>query len=101
MLRVINSQDGNAQTLEHTQNMLPKVRITAEPVIIVRHSPAKPLAEIIAEHSQATDLTLLGMQVPDANRVESYSQYMDKLTHAIGPVPRVRSTQTEDLLDTE
>lgn len=101
LLRIINNHDGYAQTLAHTETTLNNVRVMAEPVIIVRQNPEQPIADIIAEWSQNTDFTLLGMQIPDATGTESYSRYMDTLTHRVGSVLLVRSAQAEGLLDTE
>ncbi len=101
LLRIINNRDGYTQTLAHMQETLAKIRVTAEPVIIVRSNPAQTIAQIITEQSQKTDLTLLGMQVPDLGRIEDYCGYMALLMDKIGSVLLVRSAQTEDILETE
>jgi len=81
--------------------LLNSIRVTAEVVIIVRPNHNQLMADIICEHSGQTDLTVLGMQVPDLETLEAYRQYLDNLMHQMGSVLLVRSAQTEDLLETE
>jgi hypothetical protein len=46
------------------------------------------------------NVPLLGMQVPEADRIESYSHYLGQLMQVVGSVMLVRSAQVGDLLDT-
>jgi hypothetical protein len=101
LIRVINSPDGYEQTLVHMEQLLAGIRVSAEVVIICREDPNQPLADIICEQSRQTGLTVLGMQIPDLDRLEPYSQYLDSLMQQMGSVLLVRSAQTEDLLETE
>ena len=101
LIRVIDSPDGYEQTKAHMEQLLASIRVTAEVVIIVRDDHDRPMADIICENSGQTDLTVLGMQVPDLETLEAYRQYLDNLTHRMGSVLLVRSAQTEDLLETE
>lgn len=101
LLRVINNRDGYTQTRDHMEQLIKAVRVTAEPVVIVRENSEQSIAEIFASHSQETDFTLLGLQVPDSHRIEEYSTYLDQLMQSIGSVLLVRSAQQEDLLETE
>ncbi|MFC1976078.1 amino acid permease, partial [Chloroflexota bacterium] len=86
LIRVINSPDGYKQTLAHMEQLLARIRVTAEVVIICREDPHQPLASIISEQSRQTDLTVLGMQIPDLDKLESYSQYLDDLMQQMGSV---------------
>jgi hypothetical protein len=101
LIRVIHSRAGHAQTKAHMEQLLNSIRVTAEVVIIVRDGPDQPMTEILCEYSRQTDLTILGMQVPDLDTLEAYRQYLDDLMHRMGSVLLVRSAQTEDLLETE
>ena len=101
LIRVIDSQEGYEQTKAHMEQLLSSIRVTAEVVIIVREDHDQPMADIICKHSGQTDLTVLGMQVPDLETLEAYRQYLDALMHKMGSVLLVRSAQTEDLLETE
>lgn len=101
LIRVIDSREGHEQTKAHMEQLLNSIRVTAEVVILVRDNPNQPMADIICEQSGQTDLTVLGMQVPDIETLEAYRQYLDTLMHRMGSVLLVRSAQTEDLLETE
>lgn len=101
LIRVIDSKDGYEQTKAHMEELLSSIRVTAEVIIIVRDDHSRPMADTICQHSGQTDLTVLGMQVPDLETLEAYRQYLDTLMHRMGSVLLVRSAQTEDLLETE
>ncbi|MDH3676551.1 MAG: hypothetical protein OES12_13730, partial [Anaerolineae bacterium] len=99
LLRIINSHEGQDQCETHMEQLLQSVRVKADAVIIVRSDPEQPLAEIISAHSRNTDLTVLGIQVPELDQVEAYSQYLDELMQGVGSALLVRSAQPEDLLE--
>ena len=101
LLRVINNRDGYEQTQNHMEQLIGDVRVTAEPVVIVRTDSKQSIVDIFAEYSQETDFTLLGMQIPEPHRIEEYSAYMDQLMQTMGSVLLVRSAHPEDLLDTD
>jgi amino acid transporter len=101
LIRVIDSREGYDQTKAHMEQLLSSIRVTAEVVIIVREDPDQPMTDILCENSRNTDLTILGMQVPDLESLEAYRQYLDNLMRQMGSVLLVRSAQTEDLLETE
>jgi amino acid transporter len=99
LLRIINSHEGQDQCETHMEQLLQSVRVKADAVIIVRSDPEQPLTEIISAHSRNTDLTVLGLQVPEPEQVEAYSQYLDELMQGVGSALLVRSAQPEDLLE--
>ncbi len=101
LIRVIDSQEGYEHTKRHMEQLLNSIRVTAEVVIIVRESPDQMMIDILRKNSCDTDLTILGMQVPDLQTLEAYQQYLDHLMQQMGSVLLVRSAQTEDLLKTE
>jgi amino acid transporter len=101
LLRVVEGQEGVEQTRTHTEQLLTGVNVSADPVIIVRPNSSKPLSEIIAEWSDDADLTLLGMQLPEADELEEYGHRLNDLVQVVGSVLLVRSAQVEeDLLTT-
>ncbi len=102
LLRVVKNVEGVAATQMHSEQMLESVRVDAEPVIIVRDVPNQPLAEVIAQHSQGADLTLIGMKLPEDEDLEAYGERLDALVHAVGSVLLVRNAELdEDLLTPE
>jgi hypothetical protein len=101
LIRVIDSPEGTEQTKAHMERLLASIRVTAEVVIIVREDSNQPMTDILCDNSRDTDLSILGMQVPDLETLEPYRQYLDNLMRQMGSVLLVRSAQTEDLLETE
>lgn len=99
LLRIIDSPEGVEQTRAHLVQMLAAVRLEAEPVVIVRASPKRPISEVIQENSVDADLTLLGMKLPTFEEAAVYSERLDELVRAVGTVLLVRNAQLdEDLL---
>ncbi|MFW6083909.1 MAG: amino acid permease, partial [Gemmatimonadota bacterium] len=102
VLRVVDSEEGVEPSRRHMETLLEDVRVDASPEIIVRRGSDRPIAELIAAHSGATDLTLIGMQKPDADRVEAYGHRLHELVEAVGTVLLVHNGQPrKDLLGAE
>ena len=101
LLRIIDNLEGVERTRTHLEQMLAKVRVEAEPIVIVRESPRQPIAEVIKENSIDADLTLLGMKLPTKAETAAYSQRLNELIKSVGTVLLVRNAQLdEDLLTT-
>ena len=102
LLRIIGSKEGLEQTRASMEQLLTSVRVVAEPVVIARSESTKPVIELMAEWSRNADLTLLGVQVPEADKLEEQSQRLTNLIKTSGSVLLVRSGQPEeDLLKGE
>ncbi|MCC9077307.1 hypothetical protein FKZ61_014470 [Litorilinea aerophila] len=99
LLRVIDGEEGRTQTQLHMTQILEEVRVVAEPVVIVRTCPSQPIAEILAEQSRETDLTFLGLQLPEPPQDSAYSETLDSLVQQVGSIVLVRSANAEDVLD--
>ena len=91
LLRVIGSEDAVEETLAHEKAELRKVRVVAEPIVIVNEGMARPIEEIIHEESEAADLTILGMNLPDEDAIIPYSEGLNTLVESVGTVLVVRS----------
>jgi hypothetical protein len=99
LLRVIDSEGGRVQTEAHMQSLLDAVRVVAEPVVIVRTDASQSVENILSEWSRETDLTILGLLVPQPGQAESYAQRIEGLVQGLGDVLLVRSARSEqDLL---
>ena len=70
LIRVIDSEDGRAQTLAHMEQTLAAVRVVAEPLVIVRDPETQTIGDIMEEWSKETDLSLLGLKMPPHITVE-------------------------------
>ncbi len=99
LLRIIDHEEGKAQTLAHMEATLEEVRVVAEPVVIVREGSDQPIEDILEAWSQETDLSLLGLRIPDHLHDAEYAQRVDQLMAKMGSVLLVRSAHHDDLLD--
>ncbi len=100
LIRVIGSEEGRKQTEGHLRQLLEGVRVVGEPLVLVLPEDV-PIAQALQKQSGKTDLTILGMNRPDDDESEVYSQRLAELADAIGTVLLVHSADEEELLDTE
>lgn len=100
LLRILPRGDGREGTEAHLRALLDKVRVNAEPVVIVP-PPDEPFQETVKAWSTQTDLTLLGMNRPEADARASYGSQLDEWIGAVGTVLLIHSAHTEYLLDPE
>jgi hypothetical protein len=98
LMRIIDSAGGVEQTKASMEQVLKKARVEAEPIVLVRKNPAQPLFELMIEASREADLTLLGVQLPEAKNLETYSQRLDALLAGVGSVLLVRSGEVDPTL---
>ena len=97
--RIIESEEGEAQTRAHMNALLEDVRVDATANIVVHNDPSRPIEDLFAEHSQDVDLTILGMQVPEDSSTEAYAERLEAFAQAVGTVLLVYNAQPdEDLL---
>jgi len=101
LLRIINSEEGRAQTQAHMQELLTRVRVEAEPIALVKETPGQPVMEIITKWSHDADLTLLGMDDPEPAKAEEYANRLNDLISAVGTTLLVRSGHRDELLETD
>lgn len=94
--RIIESEDGRAQTRAHMDQLLDEVRVDAIPHIVVHNDPANSFIDLLALHSRDVDLTILGMQVPSADQLDNYGERLEAFTEAAGTVLFVYNAQPED-----
>ena len=101
LLRAIDGEEGREQTREHAAALLGRARVDAEPIVVVKESPGQPFSDIIEAHSHDTDLTLIGLNVPDSEQGIEYVRRVDAALQRVGTVLLVHGAQEEDLLDIE
>lgn len=99
VMRVIDSEEGRVQAESHIAQMLDSVRVEAEPVILSREDGDMTIPEMISAHSKDSDLTMVGMQLPDKGVVPSYASYLNQVVESAGSLLLVRSAQYEDVLE--
>ncbi|MEM1269842.1 MAG: amino acid permease [Bacteroidota bacterium] len=97
--RIVENEEGKAQTLAHMNELLEDVRVDATVNIVVHDDPSRSITEVFAQHSQEVDLTVLGMPVPTEDRVETTAERLEEFTEAVGTVLLVyNATYEEEML---
>ena len=98
LLQILRRGEGRERTEAHLRALLDSVRVNAEPVVIVPPQD-EPFPETVQTWSRQTDLTLLGMNRPDAEDRARYGNQLNDWVNAVGTVLLIHSGQTEDLLE--
>ena len=99
VLRLLDSKEGREGSKQHIQELLQKVRVEGEVVVLVRSNPEQSFSSVLHEASEASDLVLLGMPVPQEAEVEACAQALGAMIEAAGSALLVRSGEVEDILD--
>ena len=81
VLRMVGRPEAVDSVRADTEALLEAVRVEAEVTIVLRADPDRPFADVLAQHSHDTDLTVLGMQRPDG---EGYGEGLNALVAAAG-----------------
>ena len=97
LLQTLPRGEGRAQTEAHLRALLDRVRVNAEPVVVVPPQGER-FPDTVKTWSRETDLTLLGMNRPEADERERYGNQLNGWLSAVGTVLLIHSGQTEDLL---
>lgn len=98
LLRAIDGEEGREQTRAHMQALLREVRVRAEPVVIVRSGPEHSIFDIFREWSGDSDLTLLGVNLPEAADVPRYAESLSRALENVGAALLIHGIQQEGLL---
>jgi amino acid transporter len=97
LIRVVANADGVPATRKHMQALLDDIRVDAEAVIIVNEEK-RPFVDVLRETGKHTDLTILGLGLPDVGDEAVYAERINDLAQAVGSVLLVRNAETYDLL---
>jgi amino acid transporter len=101
VLRLLESEEGKEGSEGHIAELLEKVRVEGEAVVLVRSNPEQSFASVLRETSEESDLVFMGMRVPEEGEIEQYARALSELIEAAGSALVVRSGEVEDILDTE
>lgn len=99
LLQVVDDRNAIGRTEDHLYKMLEDVRVKAEPVVAVRESQAQPVSDVITSYSKASDLTFLGMGLPEPQAYSTYAGWLEDMSQRLGSVVFVRSAEVADLLN--
>ncbi|WP_412067113.1 amino acid permease [Rubrivirga sp. IMCC43871] len=84
VVRMVGREEAVESVRADTVALLEAVRVEAEVHVVVRDD--RPFPDVLAVESGATDLTVLGLQRPDADGAEAYGAGLDALAQAAGTV---------------
>lgn len=101
ILRLLNSEEGQAGANEHIRSVLRAVRVAAEPVVLVRTRPDQPFFSVLQESSRDSDLVLLGLPVPPKDDLKPLARNVQALLNGAPSTLLVRSGETVDILGTD
>lgn len=101
LMLVVDQQSGVEEAKSYMEERLTAVRVAAIPTVIVRKSKQEPVAEVIRRNSLDTDLTILGMRVPEADFAEAYGDRLTELIRTIGAVLLIHNAQPDEVLLTD
>ena len=93
VVRVVGRPEGVEGVREDTERLLAAVRVEAEVDILLREN--RPFNDLFAEHSRSADLTVLGMQRPDAEDTD-YAENLDALAELAGTVLMVHNGHPDE-----
>lgn len=96
VLRMVGTPEGVEAVRAETERLLEAVRVEAEVKVVVRARQDVPFVDVVARHSADSDLTVLGMQRPEAGDVEGYGEGLHALAEAAGTVLLVHNAQAEE-----
>lgn len=98
LLTLIDDPEGKEQAQKNIDNLLKKARLKKDPIVLTKNSADQPVSEVIYEHSKDSDLTILGLGIPEEDMESDYASRLNELIKSLGTVLLVRSVETEELL---
>lgn len=98
LLRVLHREEGRKHTEIHLRALLERVRVRAEPVVVVT-AQDESFRETVETWSAQADLTLLGLHRPAAEDQDTYGHQLNDWVAAVGTVLLVHSGQAEPILE--
>ncbi len=98
LMRIIDSASGVEQTKANMRTLLEKIRVTAEPRVLVRTDPSQSISELIIQHSYDADLSMVGVFWPEVENLSEYAEAQNDLVQGIGSVLLVRSGEADQSL---
>jgi len=101
LLQLAEREEGVEGIRNHLEQLLHQVRVEAEVVVFTRADPRQPFTSVLRQQSGQSDLTLLGMRVPEPEEVLGYAEEIDRTILPLGSVLLVRNGETESILEEE
>ena len=96
VMRLVGQSTSVEPVRQETLRLLEEGRVVADVEVIVRADPNRPFADIVAEHSAATDLTVLGMQRPSDVDTTTYGETLNAAAEAAGTLLLVHNGEPQE-----
>ena len=80
VMSVASDEAMKRRTEKYLNNLLPDIRIDAEPRVVVRPE-GKSFLELIRKESGEADVVMFGLAMPDIGKEEAYARYLERLAH--------------------
>jgi len=93
LMSIVSTEGMKQQTEKLLGELLPYVRIEADPVVFVKPKE-KSIPELIHEKSADADIVFMGLAVPESGQEEAYAQNMENLA---GDLPTVLFVKNSSL----
>lgn len=100
ILQISEDEQHAEETRQRLEELLGEVRVKATPKVVVRHE-GEDVQDTIARTSGGSDLTVIGMQMPEPDNLRELGAWMRGLNDRLGTALYVRSAETEDVLSGE
>ena len=101
LIRVMDNESGKASTEAFLIDLIDRVRVVANPLVVTRNHPQEQFRSVVQRISQDADLILLGMQVPSFEGQPEYAERLAGLVEHAGTVLLVQNASQADNLLTE
>lgn len=97
LIMIVDNEAGVDEVRQYMSDLLSSVRVAATPTPIVKTDPRETISQVIRRTSENTDLTILGMRMPDVNEIDSYGEVMNDLIQDIGTVLLVHNPEEDSV----
>ncbi|MCK5036234.1 MAG: hypothetical protein KAS73_10105, partial [Candidatus Sabulitectum sp.] len=87
---IVEDQAGKAEVEKCLSDTISSVRIKAEAEVIVNNTRVT-IAEVIRNHSSQTDITFMGLMIPESGHEHEYSKKLIELSEGLQSVVFVRN----------
>ncbi len=96
ILRITDTEEAKVGILDYMKRLLVTIRVDAEPIVIVDPAMDGKVYSIIAEQSGQTDLTLVGIPIPENETIDDYCDEIKSFTDGMGTILFVRNAEEDD-----
>ncbi len=98
IIRLLDSEEAVDGVKQDLMDLLQTARVEAEPTAVMKSAKDEPFISALKRVSVGTDLVLLGVAVPLAERIPQQADYLGEIMQLPLSIMLVRSGEVEDVL---